>query len=60
MWGNTMGCDEGNLDFQINMLFNKHDFNRSGFLGIQELQSFINELLPAMGYRYMINYNQAR
>jgi len=52
--------NDGNLDYQINMLFNKHDFNRSGYLGIQELQSFLNELLPAMGYSYFINFNQAR
>jgi hypothetical protein len=50
----------GGLDFQINQLFNRHDYNRSGYLGLVELQTFLNELFPAMGYQYYINLNQAR
>lgn len=46
---------DNNLEQQINMLFNKHDYNRSGFLGVGELCGFLNDLFAAMGQSFRIN-----
>jgi hypothetical protein len=53
--------NDGQLDMQINMLFSRHDYNGTGFLGTNELVGFLNELFAAMGYSsYRITYQQAQ
>jgi len=58
---NNIGINSNSsLDFQINILFNKHDSKGTGYLNLNALHVFLNELLLAMGNTYCLNYNQAR
>lgn len=54
------GQPDDQVMYQINILFNKHDRDRSGFLNARELQHFFNDLFQCLGYPYHITKDQAK
>lgn len=55
-----MDISDYQLENAINMLFIKHDYNMSGFLSVDELQDFFNDLFMQLGMPYRVNSFQAR